>query len=195
LTGGFDQDQFGGGAPSPDAGKNTPSNIVSSFMGLAYISKIFAYFRYNVRLTFLVESHFQQVGALALYFSPVNIQNFQKRMLGLGDIYNNQFNQAAIMCLPHKFITLGHNGSYEYEMPWICNRAMLPTKKALGRFGINEGIDKNDLFEYDMGFCSVDMFSNSVIPTGAVADFTIRVYIELVNLEFSGYAPTNFTLG
>lgn len=172
---------------------NTPNNFMKMFKSLNGISKMYRFIRYSVKFTICIESHYQQVGALMLVFFPSTRNGDVYRRRGL-DSYDSVYRRQALCFMPHQFITLGHNGNYQYTMPWLCPRPMLPTTDWDQCYGQTARTTTNSqLFRYDMGELMLYGFTPGRIVAGGFSSFTVRIWAE-ADVDLSAYAPQDWTI-
>jgi hypothetical protein len=141
----------------------------------------YVYIKYNVKFDFELESNFQQVGAIILYFD--------NRWGGVANYWQSgtstDLSPITGTYLPHDFMALGHNGNLSLTLPWNCNR------KALSMFNTN---DHADLTSWSHGKLHVDMFQPMIVAAGVPDEATLRVFISLVDVELSGYIGEDYQL-
>lgn len=164
---------------------NTVSNVRNLFSNID-ISEYFKYVRYNVVFELEVQSHFQQQGALiaqVLPFAYSTAQNTvtEKALINMGFSYFNQDSRTVDTIFPHDFITLGHSGNYKVVLPWLCNRNMLPT-------ALQSTSSISSLFSgYYMNSFVLRVFEPLLVVANAVNVCSIRIWVHLENLQYSGY--------
>nr|QIC52834.1 MAG: hypothetical protein [Apple picorna-like virus 1] len=149
-------------------------------------TKFFKGFRANLKVTYEVTSMFQQQGALIL--NAINIPPILYNNMSFSKV--NIYNLAK---LPRRFLTLGHNGTYEAVIPWESNLKFWPFSNFASE------VLPQDMVSGDLGTSSSSYNSNGSLilrvfapmkvgPTAT--DFCqVRIYSQLTNIEFCVYSP------
>jgi hypothetical protein len=79
----------------------------------------FSFYRGSVKLVMKLQSQPFQLGQLVAYFVP-------ERDIAYISQYINTSRQSQSI-LPHILIEAGKNGTYAFEVPWVCHQALLAT--------------------------------------------------------------------
>lgn len=74
-------------------------------------------------------------------------------------------------------------------MPWNCSRKVLPTSgNAVGT--LNPFTDNASLFNYDLGYFDISIFSPLVVQAAVYSTTSIRILASLEKIDYSGYRPS-----
>lgn len=174
--------------------RNTPFNVLTLF-NATNLSSYFSFFRYNLVFNIEVQSAMQHVGALIVNQTNCTVRPTANNTrttsvmpwIGLPNVFPTDIISKTI--LPHDFITLGHNGFYSITMPWNSSRKVLPTS---GNFtgSLLPFSDNAALFNYDLGFLDISIFSPLVVQAAVYSTTSIRILASLEDIEYSGYRPS-----
>lgn len=153
-------------------------------------SRIFTMFRFRTKFTFQVESSWQHVGSLLLYYHPVPAElkpQFYRQGIG-NDVASPSvlggFPPYVVFQLDnHQLIRLGHNGTYTIESQWESPLNMLEyLTEAPGASAHRVG--------FDFGEIILQVFVPLTIATGVNPQANIRVWGEILFDSIGGYNPT-----
>jgi hypothetical protein len=153
-------------------------------LALNTATKFFKGFRANLKVTYEVTSMFQQQGSLIL--NAINMPSvlFNNMSFSKTNIYN-------LSKLPRRFITLGHDGTYEATIPWESNLKFWPFSNFYADTSTLSLITEDRAVnQYNSnGMLVLRVFSPLQVSEN-VTDFAqVRIYTQLTNIEFCVYSP------
>lgn len=160
---------------------NTPRNVFDTFRNVD-ISNMFSLFKYKPKFTFEIESSFQHVGLMCLVLDLRATSEVWKIYGETGsgtDVIQNVHN------FPHQYITMGHNGNYSIIMPWMSPYKMLSTNPTSQ--DDTAVYNKSIMYNYNMGTLKLNILDQLTVAVGVSPVFTVRIWMELVDLQFAGY--------
>lgn len=198
-----------------------PAHIIRTF-DLEHMRDIFNFYRATPKFTIEIQSAMQHVGALILTYNPLVCTvdtGFSAQLNSTWDIRtdllnSDYFNQLMYniktdsfksrknkILLPHQLIPLGNNSNTVYQMPWQSTRKALPIiddwQFDPRDFDPNVRIPYyqssfSSLLFYPMGSLELSIYAPLQIATGVNPNLTVRVWVELPDLQFFGYNPDSF---
>nr|QRW42876.1 putative capsid protein [Nuksystermes virus]QRW42898.1 putative capsid protein [Nuksystermes virus] len=153
---------------------------VDDLFGKTKMYKVFFGKRIRLRYTFEVQSPWQHVGMLVLFKSIMPYDMTEKYT---GSIpASGYLPMESVMQLPHKFIQLGHNGTYTVETDWIS-----PITHRVDASGT---AFTDWASPFDFGFITLQVAVPLRYATGVDSTFTIRVWVEGIVDAFGMYNPS-----
>ncbi|BBM96511.1 putative capsid protein [Colobopsis shohki virus 1] len=159
--------------------RNTWNNVQNLIF--RKLDPLFTLKSWTVKLDFEFRSNFQQVGQFVLFYSnlPPTLNSFH---FGVTEPYTDY---ALITQLPHRKIPMGEDVNCCVLLKWIS-----PFKSAFGNGQYLPAGDHNSS-NYDMGTLHLSVPFKMEAAQGVVANTTVRVWASLVDVSYSGYAPSD----
>lgn len=172
--------------------RNSPDLVQGIFP--EKINRSFGLFKYTLVFDIEIQSTFQQVGVLNALFDP-RYTTGQGAVNSATQSGTKRLKQGYPISLylqtlfPHSFMTLGHNGNYQFRLPWLSNRSTLPT--------LSDSTKPNKeivgLANYNMGQFLICIFQPMLIAEGVNPSASMRIWVSLDNVELSAFTG-NVTL-
>lgn len=143
----------------------------------------FLFTSWTVNLRFEVNSVFQEQGMDIVYVHNVP-QPALQQLLG-GKAFTDggsEMDPTIWFLLPHRKIMLGENSDITVQLRWVS-----PFKSAFDQNSFNEDGDS----DYEMNTCIYKNWIPVQTATGVTPMRTVRVWLWLSDLKYSGYLPNN----
>lgn len=143
--------------------------------------KNFLFKSWTLNLRFEVNSVFQEQGMDVVYIHNVP-QAALQQLLGSKTFDQNgaEFASNTFYLLPHRLVMLGENSDFTVSMRWTS-----PFKMGFDQSDFSEDAE----IDYEMNTCIYKNWFPIQTASGVTSTRTVRVWMWLTDLEYSGYSP------
>nr|UMO75681.1 MAG: putative capsid protein 1 [Polycipiviridae sp.] len=142
---------------------------------------------WTINFDFQFRSNFQQVGQFVIFYSnlPKLAYSYHFNLESIAASTHPYVNYIYQTQLPHRKIPMGENVDVPVSLKWVS-----PLKSSFGapRFSVSGSEFGSDPL-YDMGTLHLAVPWPMEVSTGVTQDMTVRIWVSLSDVTYSGYIP------